>query len=199
MLSEERYRRLFETAQDGILLLDASTGMIIDANPFMYKLTGYSIEELLNKAIWDLGFFKNVAENKVNFLELQTKGYVRYENLPIETKSGEISYVEFVSNSYFVGTGKIIQCNIRDISYRVSAEKINSELKMMYKVILLCNQVLLHETSIDVLIEEMCKVLISSGGFRGCWVSLALSESEHVIKIRTAIAAIESETNKQNI
>ncbi len=88
MLSEERYRRLFETAQDGILLLDASTGMIIDANPFMYKLTGYSIEELLNKAIWDLGFFKNVAENKVNFLELQTKGYVRYENLPIETKSG---------------------------------------------------------------------------------------------------------------
>ena len=123
ILSEERYRRLFETARDGILLLNASTGLIIDANPFISKLTGYSEKELLNKHIWDLGFLKNIAANKSKFLELQEKGYARYENLPIETKAGEIHSVEFISNSYLVGDDRVIQCNIRDISSRIEVEK----------------------------------------------------------------------------
>jgi len=181
-LSEERYRRLFETAQDGILLLNASTGSIIDANPFISKLTGYSEKELFDKYIWDLGFLKNVAANKSKFLELQKKGYVRYENLPIETKTGEIYYVEFISNSYFVGNSEVIQCNIRDISKRVKVELLNSELTMMYKVILLCNQILLHETNVDALIKQMCKILISTGGFQACWLSHAVSESKNLIE-----------------
>lgn len=113
--SEERYRRLFETAQDGILILNAKTGKIIDANPFISKLTGYSTKELFNKYIWDLGFIKNILANKDKFLEIQELGSVRYENLPIETKNGETSYVEFISNSYLVGKSEVIQCNIRDI------------------------------------------------------------------------------------
>ena len=173
ILSEERYRRLFETAQDGILLLDASTGIIIDANPFISKLTGYSEHELLNKHIWDLGFLKNIAANKLKFLELQEKGYVRYENLPIETKNGDIHSVEFISNKYSVGDDKVIQCNIRDISSRIKVELLNSKLNVMYKIILLCNQALLHATSTKNLIEQMCKVLVSTGAFRACWVSPA--------------------------
>lgn len=127
-VSEERYRRLFETAQDGILLLDMSSGLIMDANPFISKLTGYSAQELLDKHLWDIGCFKNIEENKDKFLELQKTGYVRYENLPIQTKSGEIHYVEFISNSYLVGKKTVIQCNIRDISERVGIERINLKL-----------------------------------------------------------------------
>jgi two-component system CheB/CheR fusion protein len=92
-----------------------------------------------------LGLIKNIAENKDKFTELQKKGYVRYENLPIETKQGEQHYVEFISNSYLVGKTEVIQCNIRDITSRVKLEKINGELSMMYQVMLRCNQVLLHE------------------------------------------------------
>ena len=180
--SEERYRRLFETAQDGILILDASTGLITDANPFICKLTGYSTAEMIRKKIWDLGAFKNIIANKKNFNELKKTGYVRYENLPLETKDGKKCYVEFISNSYLVGDTKVIQCNIRDISDRTKIEKINNELGMMYKIILLCNQVLLHETTINALIEEMCKVLVSSGGFKACWLSPAFSESVRLIK-----------------
>ena len=33
--SEMRYHRLFETAQDGILILDADTGLIVDVNPLV--------------------------------------------------------------------------------------------------------------------------------------------------------------------
>ena len=175
ILSEERYRRLFETAQDGILILDASTGLIIDANPFISKLTGYSSHELFNKHLWDLGFFKNIKENKIKFLELQKKGYVRYENLPIKTKAGEINYVEFISNIYLVGESHVIQCNIRDISKRINVEKLNTELNMMYQVILLCNKILLHATTAGSLIKQICKILIFPGGFQACWISHAYS------------------------
>ncbi len=179
--SEERYQRLFETAQDGILILDASTAKILDANPFISKLSGYSIEELLDKYIWDLGFIKNIAANKDKFKELQKKGYVRYENLPIETKQGERHYVEFISNSYLVGSSKVIQCNIRDITSRVSLEKLNNQLSVMYQVILRCNEVLIHETTVNTLIIQMCKVLVSSGGFAAAWVACVPVKSNDLI------------------
>jgi PAS domain S-box-containing protein len=81
--SEVRYRRLFESAKDGILILDAETGMIVDVNPFLTEMLGFSHEQLTGKAIWEIGFFKDIASNKANFMELQRQGYVRYEDLPL--------------------------------------------------------------------------------------------------------------------
>jgi PAS domain S-box-containing protein len=121
--SELRYRRLFETAQDGILILDAETGMIVDVNPFLVKMLGYSHETFLGKAIWDIGFFRDIIANKDNYLELQQKKYVRYEDLPLETSDGRRIEVEFVSNVYDVLDKKVIQCNIRDITDRKKAER----------------------------------------------------------------------------
>lgn len=120
--SEIRYRRLFETAQDGIIILDAETGMIMDINPFLVKLIGYSHETFLGKTIWDIGFLKDIIKNKEKFLELQKEGYIRYEDLPLETAKGNSINVEFVSNSYFTNHKKIIQCNIRDITERTKKE-----------------------------------------------------------------------------
>ena len=71
--SEVRYRRLFETAQDGILILDANSGMIVDVNPFLINLLGYSHEQFIGKAIWDLGFLKDIVANENSFQELQQK------------------------------------------------------------------------------------------------------------------------------
>ena len=126
-VSETRYRRLFETAQDGILLLDADTGKITDVNPFLIDMLGYSHEELLGKKLWDIGFFKDIMANKAAFLDLQTKGYIRYEDLPLDTKDGRSIDVEFVSNVYLVDHTKIIQCNIRDITQRKQAERSSQE------------------------------------------------------------------------
>ncbi|MDP4029804.1 MAG: response regulator [Gallionella sp.] len=120
--SEERYRRLFESAKDGILILDAETGMIVDANPFMAEKLGYSHEEFLGMHIWELGFMKNIAANQEKFLELQQQEYVRYENLPLETAQGQTLNVEFISNVYLVGAVRVIQCNIRDNTQRKIAE-----------------------------------------------------------------------------
>jgi PAS domain S-box-containing protein len=122
ILSETRYRRLFESAKDGILILDAETGLIVDVNPFLITLLGYSHEAFLGKNIWELGFFKDIVANKANFLELQQNEYIRYEDLPLETAYGRLIHVEFVSNVYQVDHHKVIQCNIRDITERKRAE-----------------------------------------------------------------------------
>jgi len=127
--SEARYRRLFETAQDGILILNADTGQIDDVNPFLLKMLGYSHDEFLNKKLWEIGPFKNIRKSQTIFKELQEKGYVRYEHLPLETRDGRPIDVEFVSNIYSVNTNRVIQCNIRDISERKQAEELRRKLE----------------------------------------------------------------------
>jgi PAS domain S-box-containing protein len=121
--SELRYRRLFESAKDGILILDAESGMVVDVNPFLITTLGFSREQFLGKAIWELGFFKDIWVNAEKFAELREKEYVRYENLPLETIDGEKMDVEFVSNVYLVDGCKVIQCNVRDVTARRKAEE----------------------------------------------------------------------------
>jgi diguanylate cyclase (GGDEF)-like protein/PAS domain S-box-containing protein len=120
--SELRYRRLFETAQDGILILDAETGMIEDVNPFLIKMLGYSREEFEKKKLWEVGAFRDIEANKDAFEALQEDQYIRYEDLPLKAKDGRLVQVEFVSNVYMVGSKKVIQCNIRDITERKQAQ-----------------------------------------------------------------------------
>jgi PAS domain S-box-containing protein len=122
-ISEVRYRRLFEAAQDGILLLDARTGDIVDANPFLQDLLGYSHQEIVGRKLWEIGPFRDVTAARVAFEQLQDEKYVRYEDLPLQTKDGRKIDVEFVSNVYAVNGNDIIQCNIRDITQRKRAEE----------------------------------------------------------------------------
>jgi PAS domain S-box-containing protein len=121
--SEARYRRLFETAQDAILILDEASGKIMDANPFLIDLLGYRLDELLGKELWEIGLFSDREESKSAMERLQASGYIRYEDMPLQTKRDKRVEVEFVSNSYMVGDIKVIQCNIRDITDRKWAEE----------------------------------------------------------------------------
>jgi PAS domain S-box-containing protein len=132
--SETRYRRLFESAKDGILILDADTGQVVDANPFLISLLGYSHADFLGKTLWDLGPFKDVAVSRDAFRELQEKDYVRYDDLPLETRDGKLINVEFVSNVYLVGQARVIQCNIRDITERKRTEAEHKRLEQQLQV-----------------------------------------------------------------
>ena len=120
-VSETRYRRLFEAAKDGILILDADTGQIDDVNPFLMELLGYSYEDLLGKHVWEIGPFKNIAASKEAFVKLQMEKFVRYDDLPLKARDGRTIDVEFVSNVYRVDNQSVIQCNIRDITERKRA------------------------------------------------------------------------------
>jgi PAS domain S-box-containing protein len=116
--SEVRYRRLFETAHDGILLLEPSTRKITDANPFMVQLLGYPRGEIVGKELWELGLLRDEPESREAFRTLRETGSIRYEHLPLRSKGGEVREVEFVSNVYREDGRQVIQCNIRDITDR---------------------------------------------------------------------------------
>ena len=122
--SEIRYRNLFETADYGIILLDADTGGIIDANVFLLTLIGSSLEEIRGKLLWDIGIFKDADLGKKAFLDLRTKKTTRYESLPLMTKNGQEIVVGFESSVYTVDKADVIQCNIRDITECKQAEEI---------------------------------------------------------------------------
>ncbi len=116
--SEARYRRLFETAQDAILILNGDTGQIIDANPFIKDLLGYSIGELVGKNLWEIGELKDTLASKLSNQELHRNGCIRYDHLPLVAKDGRPIAVEVVANAYQVDGLRVIQCNIRDITER---------------------------------------------------------------------------------
>jgi PAS domain S-box-containing protein len=117
--SEARYRWLFEsTAIDGIMILDAQTGQVVDVNPFLIKLLGFSREQFIQKKVWELGYFKDILASKKNFEDLLQKGFVRYEDLPLKTNDGRQIDVEFVGHVYEAGNQKMIQCSIRDTTER---------------------------------------------------------------------------------
>jgi PAS domain S-box-containing protein len=123
--SELRYRRLFESAQDGILILDGETGEIIDVNPFLLDLLNYHFADMVGLKLWEIGQFRDIAANREAFEKLQKTQYIRYEDLPLVTKDGKKIQVEFVSNVYLVDGQNIIQCNIRDISARAKVQEMS--------------------------------------------------------------------------
>jgi PAS domain S-box-containing protein len=122
-VSENRYRRLFEASKDGILMVDPRTRTITDANPFMTELLGYTREQLLGQELWQIGLFKEREANLEALRELQEKGFIHYETVPLHTKNGQRREVELVSNLYQANGHKVIQCNIRDITERKRAEE----------------------------------------------------------------------------
>ncbi len=121
--SEVRYRRLFEAARDGILLLDPGTRKITEANPFMVELLGYPRDELVGKELWEIGLLSDERASREAFQELRRTGFIRYENLPLRSQSGTRREVEFVSNLYQADGRQVIQCNVRDITERKRLEE----------------------------------------------------------------------------
>ena len=120
---ENKYTRLFESAKDGILILNANNGRIEDVNPYLANLLHYSKKRLLKKSLWDISSLQNVEYSKQLYKELLEKEYVRYEDLPLQASDGTLIDVEIVSNVYKVNKEKVIQCNIRDITERKNLER----------------------------------------------------------------------------
>jgi two-component system CheB/CheR fusion protein len=107
--SDNQYRRLFESAKDGILILNADNGRIEDVNPYLAKLLGYSKRRLLGKSVWDISAVQNIEYSKQLYKELQEKEYVRYEDVPLQASDGSLIDMEIVSNVYKVNKEKVIQ------------------------------------------------------------------------------------------
>jgi PAS domain S-box-containing protein len=172
-VSEARYRRLFEAAQDGILLLNADTAQIEDVNPYLIKLLGYSHEQLLGKKLWEIGCFQDTAISKEAFAELQERHYIRYENMPLRTEDGKVIAVEFVSSVYDCEGIPVIQCNIRDNTKRHLAELALKAAARALQLLSESNSALLGSKTEDLMLAEFCRIAVETGGYRLASVGVA--------------------------
>jgi len=180
--SESRYRRLFETARDGIILLNSKTAQIEDVNPFLIELLGYSYDEFMGKKIWEIGSFKDTVMNKEAFAELQAKRFIRYNDLPLIGKNGDRFSVEFVSNVYDCEGIEVIQCNIRDNTQRHIAEIALKATTRALKMLSESSVALLSASTEAILVTEYCRIAVESGGYLMAWVGLAEDGTEKNVK-----------------
>jgi putative two-component system response regulator len=201
--SELRYRRLFETAREGVLILDAQTGQIVDVNPFLIEMLGYSKEEFLGKKLWEIGLFKDVVASKQSFAELQSKKYIRYEDLPLQRNDGKPINVEFISIVYDVDNKEVIQCNIRDITDRKIVEEALAQAAEKDSAVSILSSKLFTSISIadisEMILESAERFTRSTYGFvgyidpetgyiispamtRGIWKSTQIKDETNIIK-----------------
>ncbi|MDO8595189.1 MAG: PAS domain S-box protein, partial [Sulfuricaulis sp.] len=191
LASETRYRRLFESAKDGILILDAETGMIVDVNPFLIELLGFSREEFLGKKIWELGLFKDVVASHNSFMELQQQEYIRFEDKPLKTSDGRRIDVEFVSNVYLVNHQKVIQCNIREITGRKLQEQKIARLSRIHAVLSGINSLIVRVSDRQELFNESCRIAVEQGGFGMAWIGVLNLETLELTPAASAGADAE--------
>jgi len=185
-ISEVRYRRLFETAQDGILLLNAETARIEDVNPFLMNLLGYSHKEFINNKIWEIGAFKDTAINKETFTELQTSRFIRYDDLMLVTKNGVSLFVEFVSNVFDCEGVQVIHCNIRDNSKRHLAEIALRATTRALKMLSEGSIALVNSETENILITEYCRIAVELGGYQMAWVGKADNNNNKITMLARA-------------
>ena len=167
--SEKRYRRLFESAKDGILILDADTGRVEDVNPFLTRLLGYPYDTFCGKHLWEISGFKEVAASKEAFQTLQDHEFIRYEDLPLVTRTGNRVDVEFVSNVYQVDNNRLIQCNIRDITERKRVELRLKEGSKLESALHRIDTQIMGGSDTREVMETACEEIVGMG-YRMCWI-----------------------------
>ncbi|MFZ6689664.1 HD domain-containing phosphohydrolase [Undibacterium sp. SXout11W] len=172
-IAESRYRRLFETVQDGILVLNAETTQIEDVNPYLINMLGYSYDEFLAKKIWEIGAFEDTGMRHANFIELKQKLLIPYDNFPLITKDGVRIFVEFVSSIFEFDGIQVIQCNIRDNTKRHLAEVALVSTTRALKILSESNVALLRAKTESSLLEEFCRIVVETGGYLMAWIGQA--------------------------
>ena len=141
ILSAESWsNRLFESSNEGILILDSNSGKVTDVNTFFIEMIGFNHEQLVGKELWELCVFKNTIISKETFTKLKEKKYCRFENQLLETKSGKLIDVEFELMIYKEEAHKNVLCHIRDISDRKKAENALKESGYLYQAMFEKNQ-----------------------------------------------------------
>jgi PAS domain S-box-containing protein len=121
--AEARYRRLFESARDGIVIIDEPTGEILDINPYMEQLFGYPRREIVGRKLWEIEPGRDTASLQMMLEQARDQHDVRVPDIQFRTKDGRTIQTETIANLYHEGDRRAIQLNIRDLTDRRKFER----------------------------------------------------------------------------
>jgi diguanylate cyclase (GGDEF)-like protein/PAS domain S-box-containing protein len=170
--SESRYRKLFEAAEDGVLIVNTNSGRIEDVNPYLIRMLDYSHAELLGKKLWEVGTLADQDEGWNVFAKQQSIGEVRHDDFQLRTKAGTRIDVEFASHVYDFEGVKVIQCNIRSISERKPVEAVFQRNARLYAALSQTNKAIVHATSEEELFLLVCGAAVQFGAMKLAWIGL---------------------------
>ena len=121
--AEIQYRRIFESAKDGIIVLDSPSGVVLDVNPYFLELCRYAKADLLSHPFREIPPFLEAEEMRGLVAETIEKGTMRYDTVPLQARDRREVAVEIVANSYRVKEQSLIQVNIRDVTEKRRSEE----------------------------------------------------------------------------
>ena len=171
--SEERYRLLFGSISDAILVhpfhKDSSPEVFVEVNDVACERLGYTREELLTKSTFDIDAPEGLTAIPEAMKRLKAEGHSEWEGMHV-TRDGRKIPVE-ISNRLFELDGKpMILATIRDISERKNAERASRD----------------HEETLHALLNattDMAFLVESDGTLRAC--------NEAFAKAAGALSSIE--------
>jgi two-component system CheB/CheR fusion protein len=121
--AEARYRRLFESARDGIVIVDAHSGEILDLNPYAEDLFGYRKDDLVGTKLEELESMRSLSNGREVLEQIRERGVLRFDNFPLRTKDDREIALEVIATLYSEGARQAVQLNIRDMSERMKFER----------------------------------------------------------------------------
>jgi two-component system cell cycle sensor histidine kinase/response regulator CckA len=121
--SEKRYRRLFESAQQAVLLLDSETGTVTDINPFGLQMIGKTRPNVLGKNLLETGFVSDPLLFQQIQNRLQVSENVSLEGMALTSMDGSNRDIEMTCNRYQLDDRGVIHCFIRDVTQRRHSEE----------------------------------------------------------------------------
>jgi PAS domain S-box-containing protein len=134
-IAEIDFSALFETAKDGMVVVEVETGTVQDVNPFFLRLTGFQREDFIGKSARETGDLLRFPEFTAIVAETRESEIVRHDDLQFTGRQGKEVTVEIVANRYVVGSQPVVQLNIRDISARKEADRALRESEEQFRLV----------------------------------------------------------------
>lgn len=128
MESEARYRRLLDAALEGIMVVGAGHGMVLDANPSLFTMLGVEREDCIGKLLWEIPPFASIFTDPDSIVRLAAHKTAQCEELQLDLGGGNTRFVEFSSQAYDDQGESLIRCNLHDISSLKKEAVRNAEL-----------------------------------------------------------------------
>ena len=184
--SEKKYRTLFTEARDGIVLLDAETGLIVDCNPEFERLSGRMLEQLRAMHIWELCPPEKVEAARNKFLEVRALGRGSGDNLELQTPERSIVPIEFAAKLFELNKRRYIQRICRDITERKKAALRIAHLNRLKHSASRINHLIVRERSRDKLLQSACDILIHEAEYRMVWIGVGEDGQKKVVPVAQA-------------